>query len=89
MTTKKKSAVDRDVLIGMYKQMCLFRRFEERVGLAYTKQKFSGFCHLHIGQEGLAVGVQTALRDYRLYDQRLSFAYPGDRQGYCAWRGHG
>jgi len=63
MTTKKKSAVDRDVLIGMYKQMSLFRRFEERVGLAYTKQKFSGFCHLHIGQEGLAVGVQTALRD--------------------------
>lgn len=63
MTTKKKSAVDRDVLIGMYKQMCLFRRFEERVGLAYTKQKFSGFCHLHIGQEGLAVGVQSALRD--------------------------
>ncbi|MBC7661378.1 MAG: pyruvate dehydrogenase (acetyl-transferring) E1 component subunit alpha [Chitinophagaceae bacterium] len=63
MTTKKKSAVDWDVLIGMYKQMCSFRRFEERVGLAYTKQKFSGFCHLHIGQEGLAVGVQTALRD--------------------------
>lgn len=63
MTAKKKSAVDRDTLIGMYKQMCLFRRFEERVGLAYTKQKFSGFCHLHIGQEGLAVGVQTALQD--------------------------
>ena len=63
MTTKKKSAVDRDVLIGMYKQMSLFRRFEERVGLAYTRQKFSGFCHLHIGQEGLAVGVQSTLRD--------------------------
>jgi pyruvate dehydrogenase E1 component alpha subunit len=31
--------------------------------LAYTKQKFSGFCHLHIGQEGLAVGVQSVLRD--------------------------
>jgi pyruvate dehydrogenase E1 component alpha subunit len=63
MTNPKKSMVDRDILIGMYKQMCLFRRFEERVGLAYTKQKFSGFCHLHIGQEGLAVGVQTALRE--------------------------
>lgn len=63
MTTKKKSAADRELLLRMYKQMCLFRRFEERVGLAYTKQKFSGFCHLHIGQEGLAVGVQSALRD--------------------------
>ncbi len=78
MTTKKKSEVDRDVLIGMYKQMSLFRRFEERVGLAYTKQKFSGFCHLHIGQEGLAVGVQSALRDsdymisgYRSHTQAL------------------
>jgi pyruvate dehydrogenase E1 component alpha subunit len=72
MTTKKKSAVDRDVLIGMYKQMALFRRFEERVGLAYTKQKFSGFCHLHIGQEGLAVGVQQALRpsDYMISGYR-------------------
>lgn len=63
MSTKKKSAADHELLLRMYKQMCLFRRFEERVGLAYTKQKFSGFCHLHIGQEGLAVGVQSALRD--------------------------
>ena len=60
---KKKVSIDKDVLFKMYKQMCLFRRFEERVGLAYTKRKFSGFCHLHIGQEGLAVGVQEALRD--------------------------
>ena len=49
-----------------------FRRFEERVGLAYTKRKFSGFCHLHIGQEALAVGVQSALRptDYMLSSYR-------------------
>jgi pyruvate dehydrogenase E1 component alpha subunit len=63
MTAKKKNPPDRGLLVQMYKDMCLFRRFEERVGLAYTKQKFSGFCHLHIGQEGLAVGVQAALRD--------------------------
>lgn len=63
MATKKKSSFDKALLVSMHKEMCLFRRFEERVGLAYTKQKFSGFCHLHIGQEGLAVGVQSALRD--------------------------
>lgn len=62
-TKNKKPAVDAPMMLAMYKQMCLFRRFEERVGQAYTKQKFSGFCHLHIGQEGLAVGVQAALRD--------------------------
>ncbi len=72
MTAKKKAQLDKDVLTSMYKDMCLFRRFEERVGLAYTKQKFSGFCHLHIGQEGLAVGVQYALRptDYMISGYR-------------------
>ncbi len=63
MSAKKKLPYDKALLVSMHKQMCLFRRFEERVGLAYTKQKFSGFCHLHIGQEGLAVGVQGALRE--------------------------
>lgn len=63
MAAKKKATFDKALLVSMHKEMCLFRRFEERVGLAYTKQKFSGFCHLHIGQEGLAVGVQSALRD--------------------------
>lgn len=63
MTKAKKNTPDKAHLLKMYREMCLFRRFEERVGLAYTQQKFSGFCHLHIGQEALAVGVQAALRD--------------------------
>ena len=72
MTAKKKAQLDRGLLVSMYQDMCLFRRFEERVGLAYTKQKFSGFCHLHIGQEGLAVGIQSVLRktDYMLSGYR-------------------
>lgn len=59
----KADSLDKELLLNLYKQMCLFRRFEERVGQAYTKRKFSGFCHLHIGQEGLAAGVQAAIRD--------------------------
>ena len=48
------------------------------VGLTYTKRKFSGFCHLHIGQEALAVGVQSALRpSYML--SKLPFAYTSHR----------
>jgi pyruvate dehydrogenase E1 component alpha subunit len=72
MTAKKKIPLERDLLVKMYKEMALFRRFEERVGLAYTKQKFSGFCHLHIGQEALAVGVQSAIRntDYMISGYR-------------------
>ncbi len=72
MANSKKLSIDHETLISMYQQMCLFRRFEERVGLAYTKRKFSGFCHLHIGQEGLAVGVQQVLRptDYLISGYR-------------------
>lgn len=72
MAHKKEHKIDKSLMIGMYKQMCLFRRFEEKVGVAYTKRKFSGFLHLHIGQEGLAVGVQAALRpsDYMISGYR-------------------
>jgi pyruvate dehydrogenase E1 component alpha subunit len=68
----KEKTGDKDHLVKMYKQMVYFRRFEERVGLAYTKRKFSGFCHLHIGQEALAVGVQSALKpeDYMISGYR-------------------
>lgn len=74
-----KKKLDKELLIGMYKEMALYRRFEERVLNAYTKQKFSGFCHVHIGQEGLCVGVQRALRDsdymisgYRSHTQAIA-----------------
>ncbi len=49
-------------LIRAYKEMLFYRLFEERVLIAYTQGKFSGFCHLHIGQEALCVGVQHALQ---------------------------
>lgn len=60
---KSKSKYSKDFLVGLYKQMVFFRRFEEQAIRAYQKGKFAGFCHLHIGQEALAVGVQAALRD--------------------------
>lgn len=62
MGTKKKLKYDKEELISMYKEMVFYRKFEEIVNLAYTKRKFSGFCHLHIGQEAVCVGVQRNLR---------------------------
>jgi pyruvate dehydrogenase E1 component alpha subunit len=53
----------------MLEQMLLIRRFEERAAVAYGLRKFSGFCHLYIGQEAVAVGAIAALdlsRDYVL-----------------------
>lgn len=72
-----------DLLISMYKEMLFYRRFEERVNLSYTQQKFSGFCHLHIGQEALCVGVQSNLTPsdymisgYRSHTQAIAKGIP-------------
>lgn len=74
---------DPEFWVSVLKEMMLYRRFEERVLAAYTQQKFSGFCHLHIGQEGLCVGVQRALKDtdymisgYRSHTQAIAKGIP-------------
>ena len=56
------SAVDaptREARLGWYRQMLLIRRFEERAGQLYGMGLIGGFCHLYIGQEAIAVGMQT------------------------------
>jgi pyruvate dehydrogenase E1 component alpha subunit len=65
MTAKKTRTkkYKKELLLDMYRDMTFFRRFEEQAIKSYQKGKFAGFCHLHIGQEGLAVGVQKALRE--------------------------
>jgi pyruvate dehydrogenase E1 component alpha subunit len=51
----------REELIEYYRQMLLIRRFEERAGQLYGLGLIGGFCHLYIGQEAVAVGLQSAL----------------------------
>ena len=48
-------------LLHFYEQMLLIRRFEERAGQLYGLGLIGGFCHLYIGQEAVAVGIQSAL----------------------------
>jgi len=48
-------------LIGFYRSMLLIRRFEERAGQLYGMGLIGGFCHLYIGQEAIAVGMQAAM----------------------------
>jgi pyruvate dehydrogenase E1 component alpha subunit len=52
----------RDQLLEFYKQMLLIRRFEERAGQLYGLGLIGGFCHLYIGQEAVAVGLQSAMK---------------------------
>jgi pyruvate dehydrogenase E1 component alpha subunit len=52
---------DKKQLLDFYKEMLLIRRFEERAGQLYGLGLIGGFCHLYIGQEAVAVGLQSAM----------------------------
>ncbi len=59
----------------MLRHMLLIRRFEEKAAEAYALGKIGGFCHLYIGQEAVAVGSLSALRE--------------DDYAICSYREHG
>ena len=51
----------KEQLLEFYRQMLLIRRFEEKAGQLYGLGLIGGFCHLYIGQEAVAVGLQSAM----------------------------
>jgi len=57
----KRYKASKTELLEYYRQMLLIRRFEERAGQLYGLGLIGGFCHLYIGQEAVAVGLQSAL----------------------------
>ena len=57
----KRYEPSKEELLDFYKQMLLIRRFEERAGQLYGLGLIGGFCHLYIGQEAVAVGLQSAM----------------------------
>ncbi|GAA4039760.1 pyruvate dehydrogenase (acetyl-transferring) E1 component subunit alpha [Sphingomonas rosea] len=57
----KRYEASKEELLGFYKQMLMIRRFEERAGQLYGLGLIGGFCHLYIGQEAVAVGLQSAM----------------------------
>jgi pyruvate dehydrogenase E1 component alpha subunit len=57
----KRFEASKEQLLDFYKQMLLIRRFEEKAGQLYGLGLIGGFCHLYIGQEAVAVGLQSAL----------------------------
>jgi len=56
----------KDVEIDAYRQMLLIRRFEEKAGQMYGMGLIGGFCHLYIGQEAVVVGMQLAVKEWRI-----------------------
>ncbi len=55
-------ALERRLLLDMYRDMLRIRRFEEQVWNVYTSGLMHGLAHLYIGEEAVAVGVCSALR---------------------------
>ena len=69
------AAADGSLDIGLYMQMLLIRRFEDRVQSLFLRGEVYGTTHLYSGQEAVAVGFASALTS-------------GDRVA-CTYRGHG
>jgi pyruvate dehydrogenase E1 component alpha subunit len=61
LEAERRFPADDAQLLAFYEQMVLIRRFEERAGQLYGLGLIGGFCHLYIGQEAVAVGLQSAL----------------------------
>lgn len=55
--------IDKSELYEMLYDMVFGRHFEQKCAEVYRIGKIGGFCHLYIGQEAIAVGVQTQLED--------------------------
>lgn len=55
--------IDRPHALEQLRRMVLVRRFEEKCAEVYQQQKIRGFLHLYIGEEAVAVGALSALRD--------------------------
>lgn len=59
---KSKKKYDKKTYLTWYETMLRVRRFEEATLKAYSQQKIRGFCHVYIGQEAIAAGMATGIR---------------------------
>ncbi len=49
-------------MVHFYREMLRIRRFEEKAGQLYGMGLIGGFCHLYIGQEAIAIGMQAVMK---------------------------
>ena len=84
-TVANQSATDSGVAIEkwmrMYRRMQMIRLFEEQVNELYTRALMPGLAHLYVGEEAVAVGICSALRD----DDYITSTHRG--HGHCVAKG--
>ena len=67
-----RARVDADELRGLYRQMLLIRRFEEKTAEMYQRARIGGYCHLNLGEEATCVGLCSGMQpnDYLFTNYR-------------------
>jgi len=75
------AVLDSQLAGEMYSRMTLIRLFEEQANELYRSAKMPGLTHLYIGEEGVAVGVCSALRR----DDWITSTHRG--HGHCLAKG--
>jgi len=56
-----KEPVTKELMLALYREMLLIRRFEEKAGQLYGMGLIGGFCHLYIGQEAVVTGMASCI----------------------------
>ena len=66
------STAQADELLGLYRQMLLIRRFEEKTAEMYQRARIGGYCHLNLGEEASCVGLIAGMQptDYLFTNYR-------------------
>ena len=67
--------------LSMYRRMQMIRLFEEQVNDLYTRALMPGLAHLYVGEEAVAVGICSALRE----DDYITSTHRG--HGHCLAKG--
>ncbi|HKV04861.1 MAG TPA: thiamine pyrophosphate-dependent dehydrogenase E1 component subunit alpha [Candidatus Acidoferrales bacterium] len=75
------ASVDTEKWLEMYRRMLAIRLFEEQVNDLYTRTLMPGLAHLYIGEEAVAVGICSALRQ----DDYITSTHRG--HGHCLAKG--
>jgi TPP-dependent pyruvate/acetoin dehydrogenase alpha subunit len=79
--TVERTEVTPELAVEMYRRMTLIRLFEEHANDLYRSAKMPGLTHLYIGEEAIAVGVCSALRQ----DDWITSTHRG--HGHCLAKG--